>query len=1390
MTASVASNKPEFEQHIPVCAIGASAGGVHALQEFFATVGSDLGVAFVVILHLAPDQPSALGDIIAARTCMPVAQVADSTRLEPNRVYVIPPDRELVIAGDDLTARPFAEPRGRRSPIDMFFQSVASGRDDGIVIVMSGSGSDGALGARAIKEAGGVIFVQDPAEAEYPQMPQSAIATGLVDDVAPVARLATRLAETMRNKDALGNISEEEAEDDIRQIVNYLRRRTSHDFSDYKRATILRRVTRRMQVTRQDSLNAYYRYLIGHSDETQELFSDLLISVTSFFRDREAFDALAEQVVKPLFERLHNPAPLRVWVVGCATGEEAYSICMLLLEEAQRRAVRPTIQIFASDLDEGALARAREGAYPKGIEADVSEERLRRFFLLDGSVYRVKKELRELILFASHSALKDPPFIKLDLISCRNLLIYLQRDLQRQLFSLFHYALNPNGFLFLGSAETIDTAPTLFNAVDRDARIYAARAQTEKRPPMLPPFDAGHRLLSPENKRAHEAEPPLAVGLAHASALEREAPPSALVDASSRILHLSPTAGRFFRPLEGPFTAELPAQVRPELRVDLKLALRRAFEDGQPSLTLPVAVAFNGSSRLVAMQVAPLTRDNHEGPVGQALVFFLDAGAAKLTEHPLADEDVNREEVARLRQELSVSQDRLGASRREYEQATQELRASNEELHSVNEEYRSTAEELETSEEELQSMNEELQTVNMELKSKLETISAAHNDLQNLMAATEIGTLFLDPEFKIKLFTPAAAQYFNITAADVGRVISDFTNRLVYADLEKDAARVARTLVPIESEVETRDGRWLQLRIRPYRTVENRIDGMVLTLADITTRKLAELDLSLELQAMTRVQRLATKIVGSDRLDEPLGTVLDAAVEMVDADFGAVRLIDEGAKNLKIVAQRGFDQRYLDRFSTVDTPEGSSRAVVLSTGKQGFVEDVETTPGDASLHEEARAGGFRAAIFSPLFTAKGDMLGLLCLYYREPRPPSTRDLRLADICARQAADAIQAYNLQNALREANRRKDEFLSILAHELRNPLAPIRSGIEALKRTPAANPQTERLLEIMDREAAHLVRLVDDLLDVSRVAHGKIDLRPKLLDLNAILQQALEDCAPLIEANRHHVETDLNAAPLAVNGDPVRLSQLFANLINNAAKYTPPNGRIEVSSKMEGGDAVVCVRDTGIGVPPDMLPHLFELFFQVDRDNDVGQRGIGVGLALARSLVRLHGGSIDAFSEGLGKGAQFVVRLPLADVPPIGDPPKSTTTALAAPSRRVLVVDDNHEVADSFVLLLQTMGAETRAAYDGESAIAAVPEFKPDIIFVDLGMPGMDGCEVGRRIRALPEGRSIVLALLSGWGGDEHRHRSRGGRFRPPFRQAHRERGAGKYSCDLGAPRRFVE
>ncbi|MEZ5845100.1 MAG: chemotaxis protein CheB, partial [Hyphomicrobiaceae bacterium] len=822
--------------YVPVCAIGASAGGVTALQQFFSNVGDDLGAAFVVVVHLAPDHPSQLDKILAARTSMPVHQVSDAPQLKPNCVYVIPPDRELVINGNDISARPFSEPRGRRAPIDMFFRSVAQARGDGIAMVLSGSGSDGALGVRAVKEAGGVILVQEPDEAEYASMPRAAIATGFVDDIAPVADLARRVGEVLRNKKRLAELSEHHSELDVIRIVTHLHRHTGHDFSSYKRPTLVRRISRRMQITGRDDLAAYLQYLEEQPDEVRVLLSDLLISVTRFFRDPQAFATLETDVVRPLFDRIGAGDGIRVWVVGCATGEEAYSIGMLLLEEAERRGARPAIQIFASDIDEGALATAREGRYVKAIEADVSEERLRKFFVADGASYRVRKDLRELVLFTSHSALKDPPFIKLDLVACRNLLIYMQRPLQNQLIDLFHYALKPRSYLFLGSAETIDAVPRQFRPVDRDARIFVSQPTADKTAPPLPQLVADHRHLPLAPLGATQHVTPAGAGYVHASALEQHAPPSALIDETGSILHLSPSASRFLLAAEGPFTPYLVAQARPELRIDLKLALQRAIDHGEATLTLPIPVAFNGKKKLVSMNIVPRRRTDGGTPA-EVLVLFLEAGEAREEDERSEGEDANHDEIRRLRQELANAQDRLAASRSEHEAATQDLRTANEELQSINEEYRSTAEELETSKEELQSINEELQTVNSELKSKLVTISAAHDDLGNLMAATDIGTLFLDRDLRIKLFTPNVARLFSITDNDVGRNISDFTSQLLYDGVESDARKVLDDLTPVESEIRSKSGRWFTMRVRPYRTREDRIDGVVVTFTDDTDRR-------------------------------------------------------------------------------------------------------------------------------------------------------------------------------------------------------------------------------------------------------------------------------------------------------------------------------------------------------------------------------------------------------------------------------------------------------------------------------------------------------------------------------------------------------------------------
>ncbi|HUO53668.1 MAG TPA: chemotaxis protein CheB [Rhodoblastus sp.] len=1352
-----APNGDLLPSHTPVCAIGASAGGLNALRNFFTSLSPTTGAAFVVIVHLAPQYPSALGEILASMTAMPVEAVEDQVKLEPNRVYVIPPDRELVIDGDDLRARPFSEPPGRRHPIDMFFESLAAGRSDVVALVLSGSGSDGESGVRAVKQAGGLVFVQDPAEAEFAMMPNQAIATGVADVIAPAAELARRFAETMRRGQMVRRASQEELEGQLVRILDFLRRRLGHDFSSYKRPTVLRRIARRVQVARQDTFADYYRFLQENPDEARALLADLLISVTSFFRDADSFAALTTKAVEPIFAALEGEGPIRVWVVGCASGEEAYSIAMVLLEEADRRGVHPSIQIFASDIDESALAVAREGCYPATIRDQMSEERLRRFFVADGLNFRVRKELRDLTLFVAHSALKDPPFIKLDLICCRNFLIYLQRALQRQLLNLFHYALKPGGFLFLGAAESVDVATGLFSVVDRDARIFAPLPQAKIVASALPQLIGTRRFaagdaLKPGGEPAHGARG------AHAAALERAAPPSVLVDGLGRIVHLSASAGRFFRPSEGGFSADLATQVRPELRVDVKLALQRARQQGESTLTRPAAVEFDGDRRLVCVQVAPASDSEGAGgqTPGQAIVFFLDGGEAPEGPAPLRDEDVNREELVRLREELSAAQDRLNASRKEQEEATQELLGANEELQSLNEQYRSTTEELETSKEELQSLNEELQTLNSELKSKLEAISLAHADLQNLMAATEIGTLFLDAELRIRLFTPTVVKYFSIVEADIGRPISDFRNRLDYPALESEARRVLDDLVPIEHEVATRDGEWLLARIRPYRTLDRQTRGVVLTFAEVTPLKRAERELSQELEARSWLQDLGSVVYETGDPTAPYNEFLTAMMTLLESDFGSIQLLDKDRRVLRIVAHHGFNRGFLDHFALVDASRGSASGMALARGEQVAIGDVEMEPAFAESLGEARAAGFRAVISTPLRTTSGREIGMLTLHFRQPRTFSERDRRLARVGARRAADAIAVYLLMEELRADDRKKDEFIAALAHELRNPLAPLCNALEVLKRPGVSAAEAERLRAMMGRQATHLKRLVDDLLDISRITRGKIELRRQNVDLNLILRQAAESSAPFF-GGRREIAFALSEEALPIDGDPVRLVQIFVNLLGNAAKYTPPEGRIEIGSRREGDFAVTSVRDDGAGIEPGLLPHIFEVFFQGARDANRPQDGLGIGLFLVKTLVGLHGGSIEAASEGPGTGSLFTVRLPLAAG---GRRPEAAETAPPAPApvvRRVLVVDDNQDVADSFALMLGQFDAEVRVEYSGAAALACLDAFRPDIVFVDLGMPGMGGYEVARRIRVRPGGSDIVLVAVSGWGRDRDRRAS---------------------------------
>ena len=823
----------------PVIAIGASAGGVVALQRLFETLPAGLGASFVVIVHLDPDVRSELPAILADKSAFEIEQVTGTSALKPDHVYVIAPDRQLRISDHEIAAVPFDEPRGHRAPIDMFFRSLAQQKGDGCAVILTGAGSDGAAGAKAIRAAGGIVLVQEPEEAEYPSMPRSAIAADAADFVLPLRELSQRLVELVRTKrDTVPRLDREKDDDVLRRILAHLRARTGHDFSHYKPTTVHRRLVRRMQVARVESFSAYLDYLRINAGESKILLGDLLISVTSFFRDPRAFETLAAKVFPKLF-RDDESATIRVWVAGCATGEEAYSLGMLLLEEAARHDVLPQIQIFASDIDVSALAVAREGRYAAAIAADVSEERLRRFFSEDGEYYRVKSELRDIVLFAGHSVLKDPPFSRLDLVSCRNLLIYLDRDIQQQVLTTLHYGLNPNGYLFLGSSESAEHSANHFRTVDRESRLFQSKGRSRDQlpslPTLLPRVAAFDRVTGAE----HRVEAPRSLQMLHRHALEQAAPPSVLVDGSGRVMHLSETAGRYLQPQSGPLSMDIADLVRPELRFELRAALHRAFERRESTLSSPVYVQLNGAPHRVYVQVRPVPREREQSD-DRALVLFVESGAEAHEEGAPAGHQAANEGVLRLQQELDLARSQLRSTQEDSEASNEEMRAANEELQSINEEYRSTAEELETSKEELQSINEELQTVNSELKQKMEIVSRTNSDLVNLMAATDVCTLFLDPDLCIKRFTPRLAELFNVATADVGRSITDFTHRLEYGGFEEDARRVLRDLNLVEREIPSRDGAWILLRFRPYRTLDDKIDGVVATFMDVTERRRME----------------------------------------------------------------------------------------------------------------------------------------------------------------------------------------------------------------------------------------------------------------------------------------------------------------------------------------------------------------------------------------------------------------------------------------------------------------------------------------------------------------------------------------------------------------------
>ena len=1306
-----------------VVGVGASAGGLDACRRFLRGAPTDQGIAFVVILHLAPGEESHLAEILQRATGMKVSQVTGNERVEPDHVYVIAPATSLGMDDGTLAVGAPEEPHHLAKPIDTFFSALAAGRqEDAVGIVLSGTGQDGSAGLKAIRSAGGLCLVQDPETAEYDGMPRSAIGTGAADTAVPpeeMGDILRRYAATPRARPSARQPASPAPGDPglgLPAILELLGERYGVDFRDYKAGTLQRRTERRIELKRLSGWHDYLDVLRAHPEEVDALYGDLLVGVTSFFRDPEEWELFARDVLPELVEERGDASAVRAWSAGCATGEEAYSLAIVLLEHLETAGSRLAVRIFASDASPTALATARRGRYPETISEHVSAGRLERFFRPSGEGFAVASDLRTAVTFAAHDMLSDPPFPRLDLVTCRNVLIYLEPSAQERLLERFHFALRPGGTLWLGSAETIGRRTDLFTQVPGGHRIYRATPTGRAHAYSL----AARRLPSVAPAPAVAAPPtPMVPRSIEKLVLQRHTAPCVVVGRGLEILYFfGPTDPYLARP-EGEARMDLLSWVRPELYAKLRAGLAEAVERQRPVTLTGLRLEGHTEARRVEIAIEPLAPGLRPG--GLILVVFRDLAATSATPPAAGDAEGDDGSVAhQIRQELDETREQLRTAVDELRTATEEHAASYEELLSLNEELQSTNEELEASKEELQCLNEELTTTNRQLEERNEELRTLTSDLDNLLTSANVPTVFLDRELRARRFTPATSAVLRVSAADLGRPLADLTLQVRDDSLLADAGRVLADSTPIDAEVRGEDGRWFFRRVLPYRTADGQVDGVCLTFHEITAQKKAA--------AESEYARLyAEAIIRTSRT--PL-LVLDMDHRVVSANqaFYVTFEIDEAETVGRRIYELGNGQWAIPRVRALleEAPLRQEREVR-----------------DYAVEHLFERIGWRSMRLNADVMPRTGRADLILVSIED-----VTELRKAQMAAQSRADDLT---------QDHRRKDEFLAMLGHELRNPLAALAHGVELLEQT--GDTAIQPISEMMARQTGRMTAMLDQLLDVGRVISGKLELAREAADIAEAARSAVESVQPLLDAAGHELTVSLPPSnTVLVLGDAARLAQVVENLLANAVKYSGDGGRIWLTLEATSDTVELSVRDTGIGVEPALLGHVFELFTQAPAGLDRAKGGLGLGLALVRSLVELHGGSVEAFSAGAGKGTEVVVTLPRLRAGRLA--PSSEVADAPAPrvARRILVVDDEADAAEALVEILTLQGHTARAVLDGESALTLAPTLDPELVLLDLGLPRMDGYEVARRLRELL-GRRVTLVALTGYRDDRARLREAG-------------------------------
>jgi len=1227
----------------PIVGVGASAGGLEAFTYLLTELPADSGMAFVLIQHLDPTHKSFLSEALGKTTRMPISQVQNNETVEPNHVYVIPPDadvsirlgRLLLVARTDESARPHL-------PIDFFFSALAAERGShAIGVVLSGTASDGTEGLKSIQAEGGIALAQDPKTAKFAGMPQSAVDAGVVDHTLPIPELAVELVRLSRHPYVVasepavqpwppgGEEEEEEEEekaekaptidDTTLKIIAVVKSHTGVDFSEFKTPTVDRRLARRMALRRIDGQASYLDLLKSDPDEVNALCEDSLIHVSSFFRDPEMFEVLKLRVFPEILKHKAEGAPIRVWVAGCSTGEEVYSIALTLLDFLGDSPHPHAVQIFGSDVSELAIRGARAGRYADGALRAVSEEHRRRYFTKTESGFRINKNVRDLCVFVRHDLARDPPFSKIDLLSCRNVLIYFRPELQKRVVPTFHYSLNQPGFLVLGRSEHISGFGQLFFPFDKSAKVFARSlaASNLRFAPRVDLHAAQTRVKTMETDPRRGTE----VGKHLDSLLlARYAPPGVLINERMEILQFRGQTGAYLQPAQGEPQTNIVKMARGGLLAKLRSTLARAKADKAPVRTAGVEIDQGGVTRRCDLVVLPFAGlpDVKERLF---VVLFEDAAttsagrkpkgrpAPATRAKPLSAKDARR--IPMLEHELAATTEYLHSLMREHSRTSEDLGSVNEELISGNEELQSLNEELETAKEELQSTNEELTTVNDELHSRNLEVGQINTDLVNLLETVDIPIVILDKERRIRRFTPKARSVMNLLPTDVGRLFDDIKPLIDVPDMDRQIAEVIARVEAKESDVQDRKGRWYRLQIRPFKRTDGNPDGASVSLFDI----------------------------------------------------------------------------------------------------------------DSLKHHLS-----------------------------------------------------EAHEAKEEAERADRAKDEFLAVLSHELRTPLSALLMQTQLLRQGGAINAKQDAACDAIERSTKMQTKLIDDLLDVSRIVTGKMRVELQPVDLVAVVKWCVDSVSALAAKKSIELKASLDESIGRVLGDRTRLEQVVCNLLINAIKFTPNGGRVEVQLESAGGLVYLKVSDTGMGIEPAFLPRIFNRLTQKDSSVTRSHNGLGLGLAIVRHLVDAHGGTVRAESSGLGRGATFQVTLPLltaTPTPSIQAPGEAQAEDPAgegwlagdarSPGRlagqKILVVEDDEHIRRVLAEVLSLAGAIVKTAESAAMGMRMFLQFHPDALVCDIAMPVEDGYEFIRKIRALSaaNGGATPALALTAMAGEQNRWRA---------------------------------